>query len=434
MSLLVGVHEVDITPPVGTLLCGSLSPRPSKGTQDPLLAKAIVLESNHVKMAYVILDLAYLERRIGDPAVALASQRTGIPADRIVWATSHSHTSPYTSDIFPYGGDDPVSHEWLAGLPGRFAEAVAGADRAKVPARMSRLRGYHSGLSHNRRLRFKDGREINTWLLNRDEGEVQCIGAAAPIDPEIGIFAFEDSGGALIAVLFHFALHTNTNFGPCFSADYPGVVAARIRERFGPQVSTLYLPGTCGDLNTAGRGYREVGDALANVIIGKLDQRSPSPDAPAIGAMKRDLVVPYRDLEAPQEDRIRASQWGEPCEDYFRKNLEIMRKRGVTEAKTVLQAWHIGEVGFVSLPGEVFVEWGMQIKQDSPFPWTYPLELGGDYVGYLVTPQAWRAGGYESLISTVAPVDVRGVAMMKETACEMLQALHARWRPSSGQT
>ena len=42
--LLVGAAEVDITPPVGTALAGSLGPRTSVGIEDPLTARAIVLE------------------------------------------------------------------------------------------------------------------------------------------------------------------------------------------------------------------------------------------------------------------------------------------------------------------------------------------------------------------------------------------------------
>ena len=87
--LLVGVGEVDITPPVGMALAGSLKPRKSIGVQDPLYIKTIVLESGGRRLAYVILDLIKLIRAEGDRGVALASERTGIPPDHIVWAASH---------------------------------------------------------------------------------------------------------------------------------------------------------------------------------------------------------------------------------------------------------------------------------------------------------------------------------------------------------
>ena len=48
-SLAVGAAEVDITPEVGTGMVGALVPRYSKGIQDPLYAKAMVIESEGVR-------------------------------------------------------------------------------------------------------------------------------------------------------------------------------------------------------------------------------------------------------------------------------------------------------------------------------------------------------------------------------------------------
>jgi len=428
-ALLVGTAEVDITPPVGTEMAGGLNPRKSEGIQDPLYAKAIVLESQGTKIAYVLLDLIALYREDGDKAVELASRATGIPPDHIVWAASHTHTGPYPCPVF--GSDEPmkeIDREWLASVPGNFAEAVRKAHESRVPARMSRHRAYHIGLAHNRRLRFKDGREINTWLLESGEEDMQCLGAAGPVDPEIGILAFEAENGQLLAVLFQYTLHANTNFGRYFSADYPAVVASRLREAFGVQVSTLYVPGACADLNSAGYGYRQVGDALADRIIGKIKARKAPTSSVRLGACKREVTVGYRDLTVDQEKRIRDSQWPPEGQEVFRQELEIMRKQGITSCRTILQAWHIGEVAFASLPGELFLGWGLKIKEESPFPWTYPVELGGDYVGYLITHQAWKAGGYEALIARSAKPTPEAVEDMVNQSLEMLRDLYAAYR------
>ena len=386
--LLVGTAEVDITPPVGTALAGSLWPRASEGVDDPLHVKAIVLESAGRRLAYGIFDLIAVGRVEGDRAVARASERCGIPEDHIVWAASHTHTGPYSAPLLDRteGDIDPV---WLDGIADAFAQCVAEADAAKVPARMSRLRGFHTGLAHNRRVLFKDGLAINTWNLARAE-DVQAVGSAGPIDPEIGVLAFDGADGGLLAVLFHFTLHTNTNFGPRFSADYPGVVAARIREHFGSEVSTLFLPGTFADQNSTGPRYQAVGEALSAVIAGQLEGRAPANGVTPLGALKREVTVPYRDFSVDQEARIQASGWSTEAQEVFRREVALMRESGDTEATTVLQAWRIGDVGFVSLPGEPFVELGLRIKRESPFSWTYPVGYAGDHLGYLVTPEAWE--------------------------------------------
>ncbi len=424
-TLRVGACELDITPPAGTALVGSIFPRVSKGTQDPLYVKAVVLESGGTRLAYVIIDLCLLSRREGDKAVELASRKTGIPAENIVWAATHTHTGPYTGRIF---GQEKsvVNKKWLANLPGKIAECVARADATKEPALMSRTRAYCSSVQANRRYRFKDGREINNWALDRGEEDLQCVGSAGPIDPEIGIISFEDLKGKMLAVLFHFTLHANTNFSEYFSGDYPAVVAARLAEKYGQKCVTLFMPGACGDINNIVTGYRNIGNILADCIITKLDSRRPCAGKVRLGAVKREVIVPYRDFDVDHKKRIRDSQWEKKCQTVFFKELEIMRREGKRRTASVLQAWRIGEVGFASLPGELFVEWGIKIKQESPFAWTYPLELGGDYLGYLVTEKAWRAGGYESLICSSARPSVEGVAGMVDGALDMLNELYGR--------
>ena len=70
--------------------------------------------------------------------------------------------------------------------------------------------------------------------------------------------------------------------------------------------------------------------------------------------------------------------------------------------RTLVQAFRIGELGIASLPTEVFVEVGMDIKQRSPFPHTFVAELANDWFGYLPTDKAFSEGSYETLNSPCA--------------------------------
>ena len=134
-----------------------------------------------------------------------------------------------------------------------------------------------------------------------------------------------------------------------------------------------------------------------------------------------------RDQILKIQERLARSQWDERGKDLFRRNLDYMRRRGLKEAKTWLCAWHIGEIGFAGLPGEVFCQHGMRLKEKSPFPWTIPVELCGDCLGYFVTRQAWEAGGYEGLVSTIAPVSVEGVERMMRQSRSLLAKLKRQW-------
>jgi len=198
--LLIGTAEIDITPPVGTPLAGSLQPRPSIGIEDPLYVKAIVLESGGRKLAYAVFDLIALNRKEGDRGVALSSERTGIPQENIVWAATHTHTGPYTSHLFD---DEPaVDEKYLATIPDRMAECIVRADRAKIPAGLCHLRSFHYGMIHNRRVTLKNGKAINTWNLGQTPEDIQAIGTSGPTDPEIGILSFDGEKGELLVCCF----------------------------------------------------------------------------------------------------------------------------------------------------------------------------------------------------------------------------------------
>jgi len=243
----IGASEVDITPPVGTLLAGNIKPRISKGVEDPLYVKSIVIETEKGdKFAYVVLDLLVLLREDGDKCIKLASEKTGIPEENIVWTTTHTHTGPYTMPLF--GEDENVlNREWLNSLPEKFALSVEKAYLSKKKARMKHIQAFCNTVSYNRRIILKDGRAINTW--NQENINVQTLGSEGPIDPEIGILFFETIEGEPICLMFHFSLHTNANFSSYFSSDYPGVVYSKMKEKFGSNFITLFIPGAFGNIN-----------------------------------------------------------------------------------------------------------------------------------------------------------------------------------------
>jgi hypothetical protein len=75
--------------------------------------------------------------------------------------------------------------------------------------------------------------------------------------------------------------------------------------------------------------------------------------------------------------------------------LDVARREG-TPHRVEVQAIAIGEdVAWVSLPGEVFVELGLAIKQRSPFPTTFVVELANENIGYIPDRRSYAEGNYE---------------------------------------
>ena len=78
------------------------------------------------------------------------------------------------------------------------------------------------------------------------------------------------------------------------------------------------------------------------------------------------------------------------------------------------------EVALVALPGEVFVDLGLAIKQASPFDTTLVVELAHDAPGYVPTRKAFAEGSYETVNSRIAP---GGGEMLVAAAVELLRQL-----------
>ena len=65
------------------------------------------------------------------------------------------------------------------------------------------------------------------------------------------------------------------------------------------------------------------------------------------------------------------------------------------ERELEVQALRFGEAGLAFMPGEVYVEFAIRIKQESPlYPHTYAVELSGDDISYIPTRETFPQGGY----------------------------------------
>jgi hypothetical protein len=70
-------------------------------------------------------------------------------------------------------------------------------------------------------------------------------------------------------------------------------------------------------------------------------------------------------------------------------------------------------LAIVGFPGEMFCEFQRRLIAASPAPHTLCIELAGDAIGYLPTPEAFAAGGYEA---------TPGATLYQKEAGELLTA------------
>ncbi|MCD6395655.1 MAG: neutral/alkaline non-lysosomal ceramidase N-terminal domain-containing protein [Planctomycetes bacterium] len=437
--LQAGIAVVDITPPTGYRMSGYFRERLSTGTLNPLKAKAFVLKHGGEKVAMVSCDIIGLPLAVTSKARQLASARTGIPAENILIAATHTHTGPlywgtlrkhfHDKAIAESGHDPREKIDYAVQLTERIIEAVCKADASVRPVAMRAGKAEQKGLSFNRRFHMKDGPvRFNPGVLNPD-----IVKVAGPIDPDVGIVFIDDAAaGKPIGAIVNFALHLDTVGGTSYAADYPFYVEQVLRAEYGEDFVLFFGTGTCGDINHIDVTRKErlktdyIGTTLGQTVVSKADELSVL-SAPRL-AMKNAIVnAPLQRYTADEikwaRDNMgkvgtRELSFLEQVRAY--KLLAVEMRRGDT-IPLEIQVIRLGaDSAVVGLPGEVFVDIGLAIKEQSPFATTLVIELCQDAPGYIPTKKAFAEGSYETVNSRIAP---GGGEMILEKAVALLKAL-----------
>jgi hypothetical protein len=435
----VGAAAVVITPPVGTPLAGSYGLRPSNGVLDELYAKAIVVEQDDAKAAFVALDLAYTSRSGVSAARKLIAEQCGIAPERVMISATHTHSGPVqTRGNFmdgPTGADRPLAVEFTAKLPALIARAVSDANAKLTPARASALVSCEEQISFNRRYWMKDG--TLGWMTARSPNIVRPAG---PIDPDVGLCYFQSTAESAkpLAAYFNFAMHPTVVGGSKFSADYCGRIVQRLAEFKGPDMVTLFANGCCGNVNSVnpqwpaqGGGLPEaerIGTVLAAAVfrdlpkLQRLETFAPRARSTTVTLPRRQItdeeVAEARriyDLIGKKQQRIPVMA-NAVCVLDTQAN-----KDKPLEAEVQVIAFS-KDLAIVALPGEIFVELGLALKKASPFKRTFIAELANGSIGYIPNRAAYPEGNYEVVSARCA---AGSGEMLVDTAVKLLKELHS---------
>ena len=438
-DLNVGIAVAEITPPVPYRMSGYFSERLSTGIKDPLLAKAIVLKQGDEQAALVFCDIIGISLDVSTRVRQEASRETGIPEEHIAVAATHSHTGPlyfgalrdhFHERAVEQTGTDP--HEAID-YPGQLVQTavrvIREAQAAAVPTKLQAGNGNEQRLSFNRRFLMKDGSvRFNPGQLNPN-----IVRTVGPIDPQVGIISFADVGSDKpSSVLIAFALHLDTVGGTEYSADYPGHMQRRLQEVYGPQFVSVFGIGTCGDINhidvtTRGRrGAPEIGRMLAETVLETMPKLDPVAH-PSLAVRRAFVNAPLQHYAPEQvtaaKEKMKFVADGkvpflERVEAY---KITALQSRPGTTLPMEVQVFRLSDdVAIVTLPGEVFAELDLAIKQASPFETTLVIELVNDTPGYVPTKRAFAEGHYEPTNSRIQP---GGGEMMVETAVRLLNEI-----------
>ncbi len=419
MTFCAGFAEIDITPPPGTRKIGWIVEIVGQRALDPLHARAAIFDNGARRIAVIQLDTLSVRWTTADDIRRRIAACYGFPPGHILVTATHNHAGPAIANLGDVKRDDACV-EWMTGR----AVDVFGAALAQLqPAELGFGACFEFDVSHNRRVLMRDG-SARTHGTFDDPGAL-CL--EGPIDPEVAVIAARGADGGLLGALVNFACHP-THYGPddVFSAGFPGVLAARLKERGCP--ATLFLNGAAGNLHTAdparsGRGMsmEEAGDRLADDAAGVLARLTFRREV-ALAAASTTLQLPYRALT---DDEIRGRAWGaerfvDPAA-YDRQMPALVEKiRARKTQPAEVQALFLDEIALVGIPAEYFVEHGLRIKQAAHPRHALVAGFANGMVGYVPTQLAFEHGGYETTFGEGSRLAPEAGDLLADAAIELI--------------
>lgn len=421
--LEIGMAEIDITPPIGFRMAGYFDERFSTGIHDPLKAKAIVFKQGNEKMALVFCDLVQVTSPISAPARDRAAQLCDIPKQNISILATHSHTGPLFDDVrdtffnttaIAQNGKDV--HEPFDYCPFCAEKIVKALQQATANLAPSQLRvgiAQQKGLPFNRRAIMKNGKV--GW--NVGYNNPNYVRPAGPVDHDVGILEVFH-GDKPIGGLTVFAMHADTTGGTEFSADYPYTIQETLRKVLGPDYISAFGAGTCGNLNQINVHTNEDFKSIAAAArYGTMVGQTVLADLPNLEtvtkpniAVRSETII--ADLQKPTLEQIAKGRkllpdLGTDKVDFYSKVRLVkavdLERRG-NQMPLEVQVFRLSDdTALVTLPAEIFVEFGLDIKKHSPFKNTMVMALANDRPCYIPTIEAFKQGSYEPENSRVVP-------------------------------
>lgn len=405
--LLAGARAVDVTPPVGVPLAGYggmgrrlLLPdllnrypyafwfKPSRGVHDPIMARALVLQSGARRVLWIAVDL------IGPDPEMVSELRErlaaiGLRYDAVILSASHTHSGPggfSRSRLFGFLALDSLVPAIRERILRGLTEAARNADRVKAPARVGVGRG-----------------EVRDVIRSR---------TGLPLDPEIGVLKVVRTDGRPIALLWNYAIH-GTLLGKenlLLSGDVTGAASQKLEGAL--SVPALYTNGAIGDVSPALRGWpgvRQTADALAREVIATW-RRTPVERESALRAVSDLLHLPPPRLSL----RNCLGRW-------IPSGLTVRMGWGFpSEAEMVGVA--VGASAWVTVPGEFQTRLGQAVKAEGRrlFRHAFVVGISNDYAGYFLTPEEYARPSYIACASLYGEAGGRLVA---ERATDILKKL-----------
>lgn len=445
--LKAGFAEADITPQIGMEQPGGYGKSYHRTIHDPCKVRVAIFDDGQRCVAIVGLDALGVGGDMVHNVRQAIAAKTPIPASAILVAASHSHSSgpicwtkrgdfdgasPLVQQL-AYEKSTLVDPIYAALVEKQIVAAVCKAYASRAEARCGVAKGREDQVAFNRRFRMKNGLSFT----HPGAGNPEIVEAAGPTDPEVGVIGVWGKDGKLMGCLVNFACHATTSPGGA-SANYVYYLEQVIRGMFGPEVVVVFTAGASGDVTQVNNltlnarpqpeqwamlvGGRVGAEAVKVLLSMTTSNLMPVDARQTILTIKRRVPKPehvQKALELVQKDpkKVDATEWTFAKETVLLD--AILAKQPTRQVE--IQVVQVGPAVFMAIPAEYFCQFGLDMKAQSNFAFTFPVTLANDCVGYVPTEDAFskHGGGYETRLTSYSNLEITAGRRFANTALEL---------------
>ncbi|MCL2035265.1 MAG: hypothetical protein FWG94_11135 [Oscillospiraceae bacterium] len=453
-----GFGSADITPRGGPIsLTGQWEARVTEEIRNPLMACAMVIQSDSARTIWVACDLAVIVKSFSDEVKRLLrASLPGFEDSQLILSATHIHTGPEPTMDSPEF--IPVETENSGSLKNAIPpdeccrQAALGVEQAVLNAASSLAPScFEAAVSYtitgvSRRVAYKDGTgqmygALHTPQLagmeGRDGGPMQMIYVRRMSDSRLT--------GIIAAVPCPAQADEMARY---VTADYWATVREVIKKEWGEGVVVLGLSRSAGDLSPhtmiddgklINKMYGEDGAAIMGRRVGKAVVRAADEAVALYGqdaAYKHICAYESLPLWSVTRDEYEdakaylanAAKGGagtlEEMTAYATAEVRVKNyERAPNECSANFHAVRIGDIALITNPFELFIEYADRIRMACPEAQVIDVQLAGDdYLGYLPTQRAINAGGYSAQIYACS-CDAKGGDMVVEKSTALIKSL-----------
>ena len=390
-----GVATVVITPAEPLWMAGySSRNKPAAEKEHDLYAKAVALEdASGTKLVIVGTDLVGLPRTISEPVAQEVAKRAGLPRERLMLTSSHTHCGPVVRDNLMDMYDMPAEMrrkvaEYGDVLKDKLVEVILAALKDRKPAVLHRGQGT-ARFAVNRR------KPTPTGFANDANPE-------GPVDHSVPVLRVTTPEGKLRAVLFGYACHNTTMQYFKWSGDYAGFAQIELEHKH-PEAVALFWMGCGGDANPLPRSKIELcqkyGKELAISVDEVLTHGKLTEITGSFTAKYAEIALDFDKIPGREHWTAEAATKNYILQTRATKFLKMLDAGGKIPDQYPhypVQVWTLGDLLWISLGGECVVDYSHRLKKelgkDRP---VWVTAYANDVMAYIPSERVLKEGGYE---------------------------------------